>query len=110
MKHLNEHERILAVFGLVLMLAAVGLSLATEIGARRYLAEYQKQVTAEGGVIQQGHPIAPTFKHVGFEQQTLASRWSFPDGHGTLGAGFALFGLILVAVPRVTAKKRQVAA
>lgn len=107
MKNLNEHERILTFFGGVLIILAVTLSLATEMNARRYLTEYRKQVEA-GSVIQQGSP-AVAFKHVGYEQQTLASRWSFPDGHGTLGAGFAVFGVLLVAAPRAAAKKRQTA-
>jgi hypothetical protein len=108
MKKLNEHERILTIFGGLLVITALFFSFATEIGARRYLAEYQKQAAARTGVVQQGAPLA-SFKHVGYEQQTLATRWSVPDGHGTLGAGFALFGLILVVVPQATAKKRQVA-
>jgi membrane-associated phospholipid phosphatase len=106
MRNLNEHERILTFFGGVLIIVALTLSLATELNARRYLTEYRKQLET-GTVIQQGTPSASTFKHVGYEQQTLASRWSFPDGHGTLGAGFALFGMLLVAAPRAAAKKRQ---
>lgn len=107
MKQLNEYERILTVFGLVLTVLAVGSSVATEVGARRYLAEYQRRAAQGPGVIQQGAAVSATkLKYVGFEQQTLASRWSFPDGHGTLGAGFALFGVILVVAPLANAKKR----
>ena len=103
MKHMTESERILAIFGGLLTVVAVALSLATEINARRYLAEYRQRI-AESPVMQQGAP--PGFRYVGYEQQTLASRWSFPDGHATLGAGFELFGLILVVVPRAAARKR----
>jgi membrane-associated phospholipid phosphatase len=110
MKQLNEIERILTVFGVFLVFAALGASLATEISARNHLAEYRRQVSHETGVVQQGAPAGSYDKHVGFEQQTLASRWSIPDGHATLGAGFAMFGIILIAVPRASAKKRAVSA
>ena len=112
MKQLNEIERILTVFGAFLVLTALTASLTTEISARNHVAEYRRQVShhadgAAGKAVQQGAPIAPAYdKHIGYEQQTLASRWSFPDGHATLGAGFAAFGMILIAVPRATAKKR----
>ena len=109
MKHLNEIERILTVFGAFLVFAALGASLTTEISARNHLAEYRRQVAHGTGIVQQGAP-AGYDKHVGFEQQTLASRWSIPDGHATLGAGFAMFGIILIAVPRAAAKKRMMAA
>ena len=105
MKHMNEQEKILSVFGALLTIAALALSLATEINARNHLSEYRKRVAAAPTVIQQGAP-ASYDRHIGYEQQTLASRWSIPDGHGTLGAGFAIFGMILVAVPRASAKKR----
>jgi membrane-associated phospholipid phosphatase len=104
MKHMNEQERILSVFGVFLTVAAVVLSLGTEINARNHLAEYRRRVETPA-VIQQGTP-AVYDRHIGYEQQTLASRWSIPDGHATLGAGFALFGMILIAVPRAVAKKR----
>jgi hypothetical protein len=43
---------------------------------------------------------APVYDmRIGYEQETLASRWSIPDGHGTWGAGVALLGIILVAAP-----------
>lgn len=104
MKHMTEAERILTVFGALLILGALVLSLGTEISARSHLAEYRKRLAA-GPVIQQGTPTSYD-RHIGYEQQTLASRWSIPDGHATLGAGFALFGMLLIAVPRATAKKR----
>ena len=110
MKKMNEIERILAVFGGLLMVASLILAVTTEISARKHVAEYRRRVSEAPavGVIQQG--TSTTYdRHIGYEQQTLASRWSFPDGHGTLGAGFAMFGLILVAVPRAAAKKRAAA-
>jgi membrane-associated phospholipid phosphatase len=110
MKQLNEIERILTVFGAFLIIAGVGASLATEISARKHVSEYRKRFAHTGGVVQQGAPAIPYDKHIGYEQQTLASRWSFPDGHGTLGAGFAAFGMILIAVPRAASKRRTTAA
>lgn len=108
MKKMNEIERILAVFGGFLMVVSLILSAATEISARNHVAEYRRRVSEAPGIVQQG--AATTYdRHIGYEQQTLASRWSFPDGHGTLGAGFAMFGLILIAVPRAAAKKRATA-
>lgn len=107
MKHLNEHERILTVFGGFLTIAALILSITTEVSARNHVAEYRRRVAEGSGIVQQGAP-ASFDKHIGFEQQTLASRWSVPDGHGTLGAGFAMFGILLIAVPRATAKKRAI--
>lgn len=115
MKHLNESERILTVLGAVLVVAALALSIATELNARGHVAEYRKQVAAAkpaipaagtAAVVQQGAPVAPYDKHIGYVQQTLASRWSIPDGHATLGAGFSLFGMLLIAAPRAAAKKR----
>jgi membrane-associated phospholipid phosphatase len=110
MKQLNEIERILTVFGVFLVFAALSASLTTEITARNHLAEYRRQVAHGTGIVQQGSAPGSFYdKHVGFEQQTLASRWSIPDGHATLGAGFAMFGVILIAVPRASAKKRTIA-
>jgi hypothetical protein len=103
---LNENERILTIFGGILTVGALALALTTEISARSHVAEYRKRVSAGNGIVQQGSPAARYDKHIGYEQQTLASRWSVPDGHATLGAGFAVFGIILIAVPRATAKKR----
>jgi membrane-associated phospholipid phosphatase len=105
MKRMNEIERILAVFGGFLMVTSLILSVTTEVSARNHVAEYRRRVADAPGVIQQGAPVTYD-RHIGYEQQTLASRWSFPDGHGTLGAGFAMFGLILIAVPRAAARKR----
>jgi membrane-associated phospholipid phosphatase len=105
MKRMNEIERILAVFGGFLMVVSLVLSVTTEISARSHLAEYRRSVSEAPGIVQQGTALRYD-RHIGYEQQTLASRWSFPDGHGTLGAGFAMFGLILIAVPRAAAKKR----
>jgi hypothetical protein len=108
MKHMNELERILTVFGAFLAIVAVTLSVVTEVNARRQLAEFRQRVVDAPTVIQQGAPASSASynRRIGYEQQTLASRWSIPDGHGTLGAGFALFGMMLVAVPRAAAKKR----
>lgn len=107
MKHMNEPERVLAIFGMLLTAAALVLSISTEVMARRHLAEYRHLVAAGAPVMQQGAVRGTVYdKHIGFEQQTLASRWSIPDGHGTLGAGFAIFGVMLVAIPRATARKR----
>jgi membrane-associated phospholipid phosphatase len=111
MRQLNEIERILTVFGAFLVIAALTLSLGTEISARNHVAAYRKRFThTPDGIVQQGKPLAHFEKHIGYDQETLASRWSFPDGHGTLGAGFAVFGLILVAVPRAAARKRAAVA
>ena len=107
MKHMNESERVLTIFGIVLTVAAIGLSVTTEVMARRHLAQYHELVAAGAPVMQQGAVRGTVHdKHIGYEQATLATRWSVPDGHATLGAGFAIFGLILVAVPRATATKR----
>jgi membrane-associated phospholipid phosphatase len=107
MKDMNESERILAIFGGLLTCAALVLSLTTEIMARRHLAEYRRLVAAGAPVIQQGAVRGTVYdKHIGFEVQTLQSRWSIPDGHASLGAAFAIFGMILVAVPRSTAGRR----
>ena len=104
MKHMNESERILSVFGALLTMGALVLSVGTELSARNHRADYRRRVAA-APVVQQGAP-ATYDRHIGFEQQTLASRWSIPDGHATLGAGFGIFGIILVAVPLAAAKRR----
>jgi membrane-associated phospholipid phosphatase len=107
MKHMNESERILAIFGALLTAAAIVLSVTTEVMARRHLAQYHALVAAGAPVVQQGAVRGTVYdKHIGYEQATLATRWSIPDGHATLGAGFAIFGIILIAVPRATAKQR----
>jgi hypothetical protein len=107
MKHMNESERVLTIFGALLAAAAIVLSVTTEIMARRHLDQYRELVAAGAPVMQQGAVRGTVYdKHIGFEQATLATRWSVPDGHATLGAGFAIFGMILIAVPRATAKKR----
>ena len=103
MRKLNENERILTVFGALLVLASVSLAAATEITTRKHLAEHQK---ASSVVIQQGRPSTYE-KHIAYEQTTLDSRWSIPDGHASLGVAFAAFGMILIAVPRAVAKKRS---
>jgi membrane-associated phospholipid phosphatase len=109
MKRMNESERILTVFGGFLITVSLFFSLVTEISARNHVAEYRRQVSQAPGIVQQGAVTRSYDKHIGYEQQTLASRWSIPDGHGTLGAGFAVFGMILIAVPRAAAKKRAAA-
>lgn len=107
MKHMNESERILSIFGALLTAAAIVLSVTTEVMARRHLAQYHALVAAGAPVVQQGAVRGTVYdKHIGYEQATLATRWSIPDGHATLGAGFAIFGIILIAVPRATAKQR----
>lgn len=107
MKNMNEPERILTIFGALLTAAAIVLSVTTEVMARRHLAQYHELVAAGAPVMQQGSVRGTVYdKHIGYEQATLSTRWSVPDGHGTLGAGFAVFGMILIAVPRATAKKR----
>jgi membrane-associated phospholipid phosphatase len=110
MKHLDESERILTVFGAFVMAVAIGLSITTEVTARRHLAEHKR--APAGGVVQQGaeRGQATVDKHIGYAVETLDTRWDFPDGHATLGVGFGLFGLMLVAVPRSVAKKRVVSA
>ena len=100
---LTENERILTVFGGLLVLAATSLSIGTEVTTRRHLAEHQR---LHAGVVQQGSPSSYE-KHIGYEMETLATRWSIPDGHATLGVAFAAFGMILIAVPRAVAKKRE---
>jgi hypothetical protein len=100
---LTENERILSVFGGLLVVAAVSLSLGTEIMTRRHLAEHKALSAA---VMQQGHPSSYE-KHIGYEVETLATRWDIPDGHATLGVAFTAFGIILIAVPRAVAKKRN---
>jgi len=102
MKSLNENERILTAFGGLLVLAALSLSVATEVSTRKHLAEHQQPLT---GIIQQGTP-SRFEKHIAYEQQTLSTRWAVPDGHATLGVAFAAFGMVLIAVPRAVAKKR----
>lgn len=83
-------ERIRSGLGALLTIAALATSAATEINARNQVAAYRQRL-AEG---------APVFDlRVGYQQETLASRWSVPDGHGTLGAGVALFGILLIAAP-----------
>lgn len=105
MKHMNEPERMLALFGVLLASAALVLSLTTEIMARRHLAEYERLIAA--GAAATRDPNKPSYlHHIGFEQQTLAGRWSIPDGHAALGTFGALFGVFLVAVPRATSRKR----
>jgi hypothetical protein len=109
MKHLDENERILTVFGAFIMVVAIGLSVTTEVSARRHLAEHKRELAAPS-VVQQGQPRerghVQVDKHIGYAQETLDTRWDFPDGHATLGVGFGLFGLMMVAVPRKVAKKR----
>lgn len=105
MKHMNETERALAFFGVLLASVALVLALSTEITARRHLAEYQRLIAAGApATLDAGKPSY--LHHIGFEKQTLAGRWSFPDGHAALGAFAALFGMVLFAVPQATARKR----
>ena len=99
---LNEKERHLTIIGGLLLFSAVSLSIATEITTRQHLAEHRQLQT---GVIQQGSPSRYE-KHIAYEQTTLDTRWSVPDGHATLGVAFAAFGMVLIAVPRAVAKKR----
>jgi hypothetical protein len=103
---LNENERILTVFGALLVFAAVTLSIATEVMTRKHLAEHK---TLSARVIQQGTPSTYE-KHIAYEQETLDTRWKLPEGHAALGVAFAAFGMILIAVPRAVAKKRERAA
>jgi membrane-associated phospholipid phosphatase len=103
MRKLNENERILTIFGGLLVFASTSLAVATEVMTRKHLAEHQ-QLTA--AVVQQGRPSTYE-KHIAYEQITLKSRWSIPDGHAALGVAFATFGMILIAVPRAVAKKRS---
>ena len=100
---LNEKERHLTIVGGLLLFSATSLSIATEVMTRKNLAEHQQLHAA---VVQQGTPSRYD-KHIAYEQQTLRSRWSVPDGHATLGVAFAAFGMILIAVPRSVAKKRE---
>ena len=103
MRNLNENERILTIFGALLVVASLSLSIATEVMTRRHLSEHTQLSAA---VLQQGTPSRYE-KHIAYEQTTLNSRWSVPDGHGTLGVAFAAFGMILIAVPRAVARKRE---
>lgn len=106
MKHMNENERILAILGTIMVVAALVLSLTTEVLARKRLAEYKGYIAA--GAPNTLDPNKPSWAHhIGYLQQTLDSRWSVPDGHGALGVGFAAFGVLLVSVPRATARKRH---
>ena len=102
MKRLNENERILTVFGALLVIASASLSIGTEVTTRKHLAEHTQ---LSNGVIHQGTP-SRSEKHIAYEAATLDTRWSVPDGHATLGVAFAAFGMILIAVPRAVAKKR----
>jgi len=83
-------ERIRSVVGAILTVAAVALSLSTEMNARHQVAAYRRALSEGASVYNM---------RIGYQQETLASRWSVPDGHGTLGAGVALFGIILFAAP-----------
>ena len=104
MKIMNESERLLAIFGVVLIVSALGLSITTEVVTRRNLAEHRRLVAAGAPV---GKNVKSSYEHhIYLEEQTLAGRWSVPDGHAALGAGFTLFGLLLVSVPRSTSRKR----
>ena len=107
MKHLDENERILTVFGAFVTVVAVALSINAEVSARREIAAHKRDAsTPAPGIVQQAHPVAIAERHIGYAQETLNTRWDFPDGHATLGVGFGLFGLILIAVPRSVARKR----
>jgi hypothetical protein len=86
----KQMERIRSVVGGLLTVTALTLSVATELSARSHVAAYRRQLS-------DGAPVYDM--RIGYEQETLASRWSIPDGHGTWGAGVALFGIILVAGP-----------
>jgi hypothetical protein len=79
-----------SVVGGSLTVLALTLSVATEVNARNHVAAYRRQMS-------HGAPVYDM--RIGYEQETLASRWSIPDGHGTWGAGVALLGIILVAAP-----------
>jgi hypothetical protein len=103
MKYMNESERLLAIFGVLLVVSAIALSVTTEVLTRRELAEHRRLVAA-GAVSRVGRPSYQ--HHIYLEEQTLADRWSVPDGHAALGAGFSVFGLLLVFVPRTTSRKR----
>ena len=83
-------ERIRSVVGGVLTITALAIAASTEISARHHVAAYRKSLS-EG---------TPSYDmRIAYQQETLASRWSIPDGHGTLGAGFALFGIMLIGAP-----------
>lgn len=84
-------ERMRLVIGGLLTITALAVSVRTEISARNAVAAFRKSIS-EG--------VSANGMRVGYQQETLASRWSIPDGHGTLGAGFALFGLVLIVAPR----------
>lgn len=104
MKLMNESERLLAVFGVVLLVSALALSITTEVVTRKNLAEHRRLVAAGAPV---GKNVASSYEHhIYLEERTLADRWSIPDGHAALGAGFSIFGLLLVFVPRSTSRKR----
>src|SRR5437868_1913176 len=103
MKYLDENERILTVFGAFVMIIAVAVSITTEMGARGELAAHKREASSPAGVVQQAHPVGAAERHIGYAQETLDTRWDFPDGHATLGLGFGLFGLMLVVVPRSVA-------
>jgi hypothetical protein len=83
-------ERIRSVLGGLLTVTALTLSVSTELSARNHVAAYRRQLS-------DGAPVYNM--RIGYEQETLASRWSIPDGHGTWGAGVALFGIILIVGP-----------
>jgi membrane-associated phospholipid phosphatase len=88
-------DRIRSVIGACLTITALAASVGTEISARNHVAAYREQL--QDAARRQHTPVYD--RRVGYEQATLATRWSFPDGHATLGAGFALFGIMLVAAP-----------
>ena len=100
---LNEKERHLTIIGGLLLFSAVSLSVSTEVMTRKHLAEHRQ---LQAAVLQQGTPSRYE-KHIAYEQATLSTRWSVPDGHATLGVAFSAFGLLLIAVPRSVAKKRE---
>lgn len=105
MKHMNESERILAIFGTLIASGALVLSLATEFTARSRLAEAKRLIAARApATIDRNRQSY--IHHIGYQQQTLAGRWSFPDGHASLGIFVAAFGVFLVVVPRKVSRRR----
>ena len=102
---MNKSERILALFGIMMIAGAIALAIALELTTRQQLTTY-RQLVAAGAPIP-SDPNKPSYAyHIAEAEDALAHRWIFP-GHAALASVFTLIGLILIAIPRHAAQRRD---
>lgn len=102
---LSQSERILAILGMLIAGTAIVLSLTMDIVAQREVADIKRRIAVAGSTATPAQLASDTY-HLGWSQKSLDARWS-PAGHGTIGAGIALFGLALIGVAVQHARRRD---